>query len=388
MKATIIYQGVSNMKKIGKQTLFLETGKGNPRNGEGSFVRLKNGNVLYAYTEYYGEDWADHATAHICACVSSDEGESWGKPFVLLEKDENAENYMSTSLLRMANGDLGMIFLRKENKVGKEIGHYTDFSCMPMFTRSADEGKTWSEPVVMGVAEGYYCGINDGVLVQRNARILMPLSRDVQDDAATVIIVYSDDDGAHWDVLDHTFKTPFPDHTLGLAEPGLYELADGALWMWCRTPYGHQYESCSFDNGVTWTPLVPNFYFTSPDSPMRVKDVGDYTVAAFNPLPCLCVREDYTARGSIRRTPIVCAVSDDRARSFACDDCYISGKKMMAFADRAFLLEDDLASTYCYPAIMAVRDGFLVAYYHSNGGDYTLNCLKITKVRFDEIARQ
>ncbi len=36
---------------------------------------------------------------------------------------------------------------------------------------------------------------------------------------------------------------------------------------------------------------------------------------------------------------------------------------------------------------MAVRDGFLVAYYHSNGGDYTLNCLKIAKVYFDEIAK-
>ncbi len=31
--------------------------------------------------------------------------------------------------------------------------------------------------------------------------------------------------------------------------------------------------------------------------------------------------------------------------------------------------------------------GFLVAYYHSNGGDYTLNCLKIAKVCFDEIAK-
>ena len=375
------------MKKIGKQVLFLETGKGNPRNGEGAFVRLKNGDILYAYTEYFGDDWADHTIAHICACTSSDEGETWSEKFVLLEKDENAENYMSVSLLRMANGDLGMIYLRKENAAKKDMEHYTDILCMPMFTRSADEGKSWSEPIVMGVDDGYYCGINDGVAVQRSGRILMPMSSHKKGDGATVIITYSDDDGKSWGVLPHEFKTPFSEKTIGLGEPGVYEISDGELWMWCRTLYGHQYESRSYDNGVSWTGVEPNFYFTSPDSPMRVKDVGDYTVSLFNPVPCLCTREDYTVRGSIRRTPLVCAVSDDRGRSFDSFGSYVNGKKMIEFSSRAFYLEDDLTSTYCYPSIIAVKDGFLVAYYHSNGGDYTLNCLKITKVYYDEIAK-
>ena len=34
------------MKKIGKQVLFLSTSEGNPRNGEGSFIRLKDGAIL------------------------------------------------------------------------------------------------------------------------------------------------------------------------------------------------------------------------------------------------------------------------------------------------------------------------------------------------------
>ena len=375
------------MKKVGKQVLFLETGKGNPRNGEGSFIRLKNGDILHAYTEYFGDDWTDHAIAHICACISSDEGESWSEKFVLLEKDENAENYMSVSLLRMANGDLGMIFLRKEDASKREKEFYCNFLCMPMFTRSADEGKSWSEPIVMGVDDGYYCGINDGVAVQRSGRILMPMSSHKKGESATVIITYSDDDGKSWGVLPHEFKTPFSEKTIGLGEPGVYEISDGELWMWCRTLYGHQYESRSYDNGVSWTGVEPNFYFTSPDSPMRVKDVGDYTVAIFNPVPCLCTREDYTVRGSIRRTPLVCAVSDDRGRSFDSFGSCVNGKKMIEFSCRAFYLEDDLTSTYCYPSIIAVKDGFLVAYYHSNGGDYTLNCLKITKVYYDEIAK-
>jgi hypothetical protein len=200
-------------------------------------------------------------------------------------------------------------------------------------------------------------------------------------------VSYSDDDGRSWGVLPCELKTPFSEKKIGLGEPGLYELENGELWMWCRTLYGHQYESRSYDNGVSWTPVEPNFYFTSPDAPMRVKDVGDYTVSVFNPVPCLCTREDYTVRGSIRRTPLVCAVSDDRGRSFDCFGSYVGGKKMIEFANRAFYLEDDLTSTYCYPAVIEVKDGFLAAYYHSNGGTYTLNCLKIAKVYYDEIAK-
>ena len=72
------------MKNIGKEVLFLATKENNPRNGEGTFVRLSDGRIMFAYTEYYGVDWDDDAIAHICACFSSDEGETWSKPRVII----------------------------------------------------------------------------------------------------------------------------------------------------------------------------------------------------------------------------------------------------------------------------------------------------------------
>ena len=39
------------MKKIGHEVLFLGTSENNPRNGEGTFVRLADGGILYAYTQ-------------------------------------------------------------------------------------------------------------------------------------------------------------------------------------------------------------------------------------------------------------------------------------------------------------------------------------------------
>ena len=79
------------MKTLGKEVLFLPIGRGNPRNGEGSFLRLPDGAILFAYTEYYGESNDDAATARISACISHDEGEHFGAPFVLIEKAADAE---------------------------------------------------------------------------------------------------------------------------------------------------------------------------------------------------------------------------------------------------------------------------------------------------------
>ncbi len=372
------------MKKIGHQVSFLATGDGNPRNGEGTFARLKNGDILHVYTEYYGEDWVDHATARLAAVISSDEGESWSPKYIFMEKDADAENYMSPSLLRLPDGNLGMIFLRKStNPTGFTIDGIT-MICMPMFCFSEDEGKTWSKPIVCGVEDGYYCAINDGAIIQRNGRILVPMSSHSAT-SAHLIVAYSDDCGKTWGVLPHIFKNPFLNCVSSLAEPGIYEHENGELWLWCRTLYGHQYQSRSKDNGKTWTPLEPNFYFSSPDSPMRVKKLGGYTIAIFNPIPCNCLRTDYTARGSIRRTPFVCAVSDDDGHSFNTLGVYVDGNKMMEFSKRALLIEEDFSDTYCYPSLIETKDGFLVAYYHSNGGTYTLASTKISKVSFDEI---
>ena len=47
-------------------------------------------------------------------------------------------------------------------------------------------------------------------------------------------------------------------------------------------------------------------------------------------------------------------------------------------------LENDEKNTYCYPSIIAVNGGFLVAYYHSEGDPFPLRATKIVKVSFDE----
>ena len=77
------------MKKIGKQVLFLETSNSILRNGEGSFIRLKDGKIMYAYTEYFGSVRSDTSPANIVAVYSSDEGETWQNKRIIVSKREN-----------------------------------------------------------------------------------------------------------------------------------------------------------------------------------------------------------------------------------------------------------------------------------------------------------
>ncbi len=378
------------MKKIGHETLFLKTDENTRRRGEAAFVRLSEDRILFAFTEYR-RDGSDHGEACICACISADEGESWGDPFVLIEKDPAAQNIMSPALVRMPNENIGLFYLRKQIMPDGGI------ICMPYFRCSADEGKTWSEQACCRIPEGYYCGINDGAIVTRSGKLLWPLSyHGVRMDPDgkhpgkwkaenEICVLCSEDNGKSWSVLDGRVRSPFASTNGGFAEPGIYEREDGTLWMWIRTALGHQYDTLSEDGGRTWLSPEPNLRFTSPDCPMRVKKCGDTVIAAFNPIPFYCLHDRRETWNSPRRTPIVCAVSRDDGLSFHKRGVSFAGGGLRSFSSQVYLLEEDENNSYCYPALQATKDGFLAAYYHSDGTPHCLNATKITKVYRSEI---
>lgn len=356
------------MKKIGREVLFLSTGDGNPRNGEGSFIRLQDGAILFGYTEYIGTSWDDHADARISAVISRDEGETWGEKHVIVEKPANSKNVMSLSFLRMGNGDIGAFYIFK-NLDGTDNNY---------LIRSSDEGKTWSEPInCMGDYQNtdYYVLNNDRVLRLQSGRILYAVSRHglCKDSGklapGALNFFYSDDDGYAWHKTPQELAMPFPTDRIGYQEPGLYQYEDGKLWCYIRTGLGCQFQCFSEDDGLTWSVPGPNYFFSSPTAPMLVKDAGDYTVAIFNPEPNYNGRPAHEPWG---RTPYVCAVSDDRGKTFT--------------KERMFFIEDDRHNGYCYPAIIDGADYFLLAYYHSNHTGVCLNSCKIVKILHSELA--
>lgn len=368
------------MKKIGKEVCFLKTQSGNIRNGEGSFIRLKDNRIMFAYTRYLSNDWSDHSVARIEAIYSSDEGETWSESMPLIEKDKDALNIMSVSLIRLNNGDLGVLYLRKSMTDNNIV-------CMPYFVRSTDDGKTFNKPICCIDTPGYYIVNNDRFVRLKNGRIIFPIAYHGTDGrhlaAGALMVCYSNDDGKTFNLSKKLVCSPYNDATQ-LQEPGIYELQDGRLWMFCRTAYGHQYQCFSEDNGETFGAVSPAFRFTSPDSPMQVKSVHGKTIAIFNPIGYNCINTAFEEWNSPKRTPYVLAISYDGGLSFVEDKTTFRNGGYLPFANNCFYLEDDLTSSYCYPAVIETKDGFLVAYYHSNKSIVCLNCTKIAKVKIEE----
>ena len=369
------------MKQIGKQVHFLKTGPKNPRNGECSFLRLRDGRIMCAYTKYYGDDWSDHSIARLEAIYSSDEGETWSESKTLIAKDADALNIMAVSLIRLENGDIGALYLRKSMNGEKLL-------CMPYFARSADEGETFSSPMCCVEEEGYYCVNNDRLVRLKNGRILFPAAYHGESGrrlkAGMLTVCYSDDDGRSFHQIENFVRSPCHDNTQ-LQEPGLYELPDGRLWMFCRTAYGHQYQCFSNDGGMSFGEVAPSFRFTSPDSPMQVCSVHGRTMAIFNPIGYHCLREDCEDWKSPKRTPFVLAVSDDGGLSFVDMMTTFRDGGYRSFSEKCCLLEGDTQNSYCYPAVIETKDGFLVGYYHSDDTPICLNGTKITKVKLCEL---
>ena len=351
------------MRKIGRQVFFLPTSEQVKRNGEGAFIRLKDGRIMFGYTEYCGTGGGDHDWAQLVAIFSSDEGDTWGDRRVLLRPNDQDANIMSVSFLRMGNGDLGMFFLRKNN------GH-----CRLHLVRSADEGITWYDETVC-CDEGYYVVNNDRVIRLRNGKILFPANLHVRSDSSYSVqcIFCSEDDGRTWEKLGEPVYHPFPNSTTGLQESGIYQFDDERLWAWARTRSGSQFMMYSQDGGTTWTTPCGSELFTSPDSPMQVKKAGPVTVAIFNPKPRYCGRMELeiaeTGKKLWARTPFICLVSRDDGKTFS----------------EGYLLEDDPANAYCYPAVFEGDDYFLTAYYHSNDSGICLSSCKLTKVNYAEL---
>jgi len=369
------------MKKVGKEVLKIACTEEHLRNGESAFVRLKDDGILHVYTCYGKESYWDDADAEIRGCISRDEGESWGEFYTLFPKDDGARNNMSASLIRLQDGALGICYLRKY------LDEKGRLFCMPVFRRSEDEGKSWSEFCFCTGRLGYYCTVNDAVITLKNGKIIVPMAYcGAGEDffAGRIAFAVSEDNGKTWADLPNEVLSPYEDD-IGIQEPGLYEHEDGTLWLFCRTAYGHQYQAFSNDQGMTWSQVTPNFHFTSPDSPMRIKKTGDYVTAVLNPVGYGCTNESTEIWKSPKRTPLVCTVTGNDGKDMHATGKTFANGGLDELREHTYIIEPAGRNSACYPALIGTKDGFLVSYYHSGGTEMCLHDTKIIKVTFEEL---
>jgi sialidase-1 len=352
---------------VGRSVLELPPREGNPRNSEGAFLDLRDGRIVFVYSHFVGAAASDHAKARLAARYSSDGGDSWGEPvFIPIPGEDTAMNVMSVSLLRLANGDLGIFYLLRLS--------WHDMRMQLM--RSSDEGRTWSAPVNCMPAASYYVVNNDRVVRLASGRIVIPAARHParadRNEAAAVdwrgvaTFFLSDDDGATWRESRSSCTLPVVHTKSGLQEPGVIETAPGQLWAWARTDLGRQYEMFSNDGGETWSLPSPS-RFTSPNSPLSIKRVpgSDKLLAVWNPAPAYETRPLRATGGD--RTPLVIATGNSSAGKWTAARI-IDGLK-------------EPTEGFSYTAIHFTQDAVLLAYCAGGAEDRSrLARIRIRKV--------
>ena len=359
------------LDKLGKEVFFLKSTEENQRNGEGDFIRLKNGAIMHAYSAFVGNSFHDNSKSYIRAIYSYDEGETWSEPSDLIPLGEGDLNLMCVSFIRMQNDDLGIVYGRKYKMPDSDLV-YTNI----IFRRSSDEGKTWSDAVQCHDLVDYVCYENGRVIRTKTGRIIVPLNLHSHKkggiegglDGGKAFFYASDDDGKSFHQIGDFYKLPW-ECKWGLQENGVIELESGRLFSYNRTVYGTQFESFSDDDGETWTEPIPSRTFYSPLAPMNTEHLEDkYTVAVHCP---------YAGRLDrlYARSPLICNIVPGGGENFFKET---RGK---------FYIEDDLDKYYCYPSIFSGKDYFLVAYYiapiypdkYVGFGD-----MKIVKIKYSE----
>jgi hypothetical protein len=350
--------------------LSLPHGPGNPRNSEGAFVTLADGRILYAYSRYIGEDWADEASAVIAARVSADGGRTWSAEDRILVQNEGRRNVMSVSLLRLQDGRLALFYIRKNGLQDTRLRLRT----------SRDEGETWS-PTLCVPAPGYHVTNNDRVVQLAGGRLIVPCSqhraraaepRDPArfyaafDGRGIAVFYLSDDGGRTWRESADWWAFPGKCPS-GLQEPGVVELRDGRLYGWCRTEAGCQYDFYSEDGGDTWSAPRPS-RFASPCSPMSIKRLptGDL-LAVWNDHGNRAHQPTDWTSSSWGRTPLALALSRDDGATWG------PSKRIETDPDRGF----------CYTAIHPRDDAVLLAYCCGGRGSAVLQDLCVRRVGYD-----
>ena len=104
--------------------LQLFSSPGNPRNSEGSFVKLGDGTILFAYSRFSGDSWHDHDGADIALIRSVDGGESWSEPEIFVKHDSECKNLMSVSFLRLRSGRILSVGRKYEHDALKQYKSY------------------------------------------------------------------------------------------------------------------------------------------------------------------------------------------------------------------------------------------------------------------------
>ena len=330
----------------------------------GNFLELKDGRVVRATDGQW--------------LFTTDGGENW--------IDGGSRRY--GDLLRLKSGAIGVIDDR-DRKI--------------TFSRSDDEGKTWSQPVQMSEPHVHTGRQHDSAIVTSSGRIVVPVyrqigrremvpeqkhfvnlalkgdewmrvgSHDFEPVPELSWVYYSDDEGQTWHRNANGEMMVTLDYEAGgnfsAEEPVAVEYAPEHLLMLYRTPLGRLFQSWSSDDGTNWTLPRPSTLSASraPAALKRIPGTDDLLVV-WNQ-----ASGDEIQRG-LQRHRLSAAISQNGGASWkmhkniVCidedDRSYVEPSPVRYYRSARF--SPRLPASHCwaiYPAVIISKGRVIISYY-------------------------
>ncbi len=328
-----------------------------PKNTEGSMIELKNGDVLFMWSQFTDvsrmspdenppsaglrrSPLSDDGFCRIAAMISKDGGKSWGEPWVAIDDRDAEVNILSPGLTRLPDGRLLVAYSWRssQNKTNKDLGDATK-----RIRFSKDEGKTWSESRdIRQDLEGYHTGAYDRSYTLESGRVLVQRHTLTPNDTGFkemgTYYSYSDDNGETWkrsEVLTDSVNGHYE-------ESSLVQRAEGSLLQVMRASRGQSFFSESWDDGASWTtPRPSGVVNTRAPSLLKRFPNSDDILMLWN--------SNYVEKASHgwTRTTLLAAVSNDGGKTWSTPKA----------------LEVDREYQWAYPGLLW-KDGHALIHYY------------------------
>jgi len=241
------------------------------------------------------------------------------------------------ALARTKDGVIVLVFLNDLDKRWawdkKKNTHDGEVHLYEWSTRSTDEGKTWSKPVM--VQDGYSGAVRD-LIETKSGNLVHPGQKYLTDGYRHATIPYvSTDKGLTWKatgLLDIGGRG----HHDGSIESCVVQLRDGRVWMLLRTNHDYLYESYSSDEGLSWSPIAPTKIDASSSPAIIIRLKSGRLALAWNRL-WLDGQTDGPRRGgndsaermaSWQREELAFALSDDDGKTWTKPAIIARGKRV------------------------------------------------------------
>lgn len=262
-----------------------------------SMARLANGDLLLAYRAGNNHGGSTQDLGYVAMRKSTDDGASWGNPWIAIQHPEEDERDPCISVL--SDGTVTL----QNHRVTVTPGETSYTVTGVRFYTSTDDGASWSEPNTVTVTP--FRATSGSVVERGDGSLLSPVYRGGHE---TPAVFRSTDDGATWSL--------FAEYPSAAQEPFLLEGLSAGHWV---TTFRNGYVSKSSDDGATWSALAQPLTSTNVSPAFRSSRTGNILFG---------VRQSSVLHG----TPVTVQYSTDDAESvsFGAKLEYTAGEKFFA----------------------------------------------------------